>query len=129
MKPRVLAVLALAALLVVPTAAQAKGATAATIDGGGPGGLPDGPITVRGDGEPGRQARAPRPGHAHQPIVERKLASLTCCAAATASDEPACGLARVTWTGGCWLPRSTSPALRPWASATDRTAGPWLPFE
>jgi len=53
MKPRVLAVLALAALLVVPTAAQAKGATAATIDGGGPGGLPDGPITVRGDGEPG----------------------------------------------------------------------------
>jgi hypothetical protein len=54
MKPRVLAVLALAALLlVVPTAAQAKGATAATIDGGGPGGLPGGPITLRGDGEPG----------------------------------------------------------------------------
>jgi hypothetical protein len=54
MQPRVLAVLALSALLlVVPTAAQAKGATAATIDGGGPGGLPGGPITVRGDGEPG----------------------------------------------------------------------------
>jgi hypothetical protein len=54
MKPRVLAVLALAALLlVVPTAAQAKGATAATIDGGGPGGMPGGPITLRGDGEPG----------------------------------------------------------------------------
>src|SRR6266508_3346048 len=54
MKPRVLAVLALAALLlVVPTVAQAKGATAATIDGGGPGGLPGGPITLRGDGEPG----------------------------------------------------------------------------
>jgi hypothetical protein len=54
MQPRVLAVLALAALLlVVPTAAQAKGATAATIDGGGPGGLPGGPIAVRGDGEPG----------------------------------------------------------------------------
>jgi hypothetical protein len=54
MKPRVLAVLALAALLlVVPTAAQAKGATAATIDGGGPGGTPGGPITLRGDGEPG----------------------------------------------------------------------------
>jgi hypothetical protein len=54
MKPRVLAVAALAALLLlVPTAAQAKGATAATIDGGGPGGLPGGPITVRGDGEPG----------------------------------------------------------------------------
>ena len=54
MKPRVLAVAALAALLLaVPTAAQAKGATAATIDGGGPGGLPGGPITLRGDGEPG----------------------------------------------------------------------------
>jgi hypothetical protein len=54
MKPRVLAVLALAVLLVaVPTAAQAKGATAATIDGGGPGGLPGGPITLGGDGEPG----------------------------------------------------------------------------
>jgi hypothetical protein len=54
MQRRVLAVLALAALLlVVPTAAQAKGATAATIDGDGPGGLPGGPITVRGDGEPG----------------------------------------------------------------------------
>jgi hypothetical protein len=38
MRPRVLAVLALAALLlVVPTAAQAKGAAEATIDGGGPG--------------------------------------------------------------------------------------------
>ena len=54
MKPRALAVLALAVLvLAVPTAAQAKGATAATIDGGGPGGLPGGPITLRGDGEPG----------------------------------------------------------------------------
>ncbi|HEU4396738.1 MAG TPA: hypothetical protein VFU54_02725 [Actinomycetota bacterium] len=54
MKPRVLAVLAAAALLLlVPTAAQAKGATAATIDGGGPGGLPGGPITLSGDGEPG----------------------------------------------------------------------------
>jgi hypothetical protein len=54
MKPRVLAVAALAALLLlVPTAAQAKGATAATIDGGGPGGLPGGPITLKGDGEPG----------------------------------------------------------------------------
>jgi hypothetical protein len=54
MKPRVLAVAALAALLLlVPTAAQAKGATAATIDGGGPGGMPGGPITLRGDGEPG----------------------------------------------------------------------------
>jgi hypothetical protein len=54
MKPRVLAMLALAVLLLaVPTAAQAKGATAATIDGGGPGGLPGGPITLGGDGEPG----------------------------------------------------------------------------
>jgi hypothetical protein len=54
MKPRLLAVLALAVLLLaVPTAAQAKGATAATIDGGGPGGLPGGPISLRGDGEPG----------------------------------------------------------------------------
>jgi hypothetical protein len=54
MKPRTLAVLALAVLLLAaPTAAQAKGATAATISGGGPGGLPGGPITLRGDGEPG----------------------------------------------------------------------------
>jgi hypothetical protein len=54
MKPRVLVVLALAALLLlVPTAAVAKGATTATIDSGGPGGLPGGPITVHGDGEPG----------------------------------------------------------------------------
>jgi hypothetical protein len=54
MKPRVLAVTALAALLLlVPTAAQAKGISAATISGGGPGGLPGGPITLRGNGEPG----------------------------------------------------------------------------
>ena len=54
MKPRVLAVAALAALLLaIPTAAQAKGATSATISGGGPGGLPGGPITLKGDGEPG----------------------------------------------------------------------------
>jgi hypothetical protein len=54
MKPRALVVLALSVLLlVVPSAAQAKGATAATIDGGGPGGLPGGPVTLRGDGEPG----------------------------------------------------------------------------
>jgi hypothetical protein len=54
MKPRVLAVAALAALLLaIPTAAQAKGATAATIDGGGPGGLPGGPIKLKGEGEPG----------------------------------------------------------------------------
>ena len=46
--------LALALLLaVVPTAAQAKGASAATISGGGPGGLPGGPIYLKGDGEPG----------------------------------------------------------------------------
>lgn len=54
MKPRVLAVAAVAALLLlVPTAAHAKGVSAATISGGGPGGLPDGPITLRGNGEPG----------------------------------------------------------------------------
>jgi hypothetical protein len=54
MKPRILATLALAALLLaIPTAASAKGASAASIDGGGSGGLPGGPITVRGDGEPG----------------------------------------------------------------------------
>ena len=48
-----LAMLALALLLaVVPTAAQAKGASAATISGGGPGGLPGGPIDLKGDGEP-----------------------------------------------------------------------------
>ena len=51
---RALAVLVLALLLaMVPTAAQAKGATGATISGGGPGGLPGGPITLKGDGEPG----------------------------------------------------------------------------
>ena len=49
-----LAMLALALLLaVVPTAAQAKGASAATISGGGSGGLPGGPINIKGDGEPG----------------------------------------------------------------------------
>jgi hypothetical protein len=49
-----LTMLALALLLaVVPTAAQAKGASAATISGGGPGGLPGGPISLKGDGEPG----------------------------------------------------------------------------
>jgi hypothetical protein len=54
MPRRVLSMLALAILLaVVPTAAQAKGASAATISGGGPGGLPGGPIDVKGDGEPG----------------------------------------------------------------------------
>jgi hypothetical protein len=47
-------VLVLALLLAaVPTAAQAKGASAATISGGGPGGLPGGPIDMKGDGEPG----------------------------------------------------------------------------
>ena len=54
MSRRALAMLVLALLLaVVPTAAQAKGASAATISGGGPGGLPGGPITMKGDGEPG----------------------------------------------------------------------------
>ena len=51
---RVLAVFVLALLLAaVPTAARAKGASAATISGGGPGGLPGGPIDLKGDGEPG----------------------------------------------------------------------------
>jgi hypothetical protein len=51
---RALVMLVLALLVaVVPTAAQAKGASAATISGGGPGGLPDGPINLKGDGEPG----------------------------------------------------------------------------
>ena len=54
MQRRVLTMLVLALLLaVVPTAARAKGASAATISGGGPGGLPGGPITLKGDGEPG----------------------------------------------------------------------------
>ncbi|HET7519431.1 MAG TPA: tripartite tricarboxylate transporter substrate binding protein, partial [Actinomycetes bacterium] len=54
MRRRALAMLVLALLLaVVPTAAQAKGASAATISGGGPGGLPGGPIHLTGDGEPG----------------------------------------------------------------------------
>ena len=54
MSRRLLTKLALALLLaVVPTAAQAKGASAATISGGGSGGLPGGPITIKGDGEPG----------------------------------------------------------------------------
>ena len=51
---RALAMLVLALLLAaVPTAAQAKGASAATISGGGSGGLPGGPIDLAGDGEPG----------------------------------------------------------------------------
>ena len=54
MRRRVLALLVLVLLLAaVPTAAQAKGASAATISGGGPGGLPGGPIDLEGDGEPG----------------------------------------------------------------------------
>ena len=54
MSRRVLALLVLAFLLAaVPTAAQAKGASAASISGGGPGGLPGGPIDIKGDGEPG----------------------------------------------------------------------------
>jgi hypothetical protein len=58
MKIRILALAALAAALtlLVPTAALAKGASAATIDGSGPGGPgngPNGPIILRGDGEPG----------------------------------------------------------------------------
>jgi hypothetical protein len=54
MQRRVLVMLILALLLAaVPTAAQAKGASAATISGGGPGGLPGGPINLKGDGEPG----------------------------------------------------------------------------
>jgi hypothetical protein len=54
MQRRALAMLVLALLLAaVPTAAQAKGASAATISGGGPGGLPGGPIDMKGDGEPG----------------------------------------------------------------------------
>jgi hypothetical protein len=54
MRRRALAMLVLALLLAaVPTAAQAKGASAANISGGGPGGLPGGPIDLKGDGEPG----------------------------------------------------------------------------
>ena len=54
MQRRVLAVVVLALVAaVVPTAAQAKGASAATISGGGPGGLAGGPIDLKGDGEPG----------------------------------------------------------------------------
>jgi hypothetical protein len=54
MRRRVLAMLVLSLLLAaVPTAAQAKGASEATISGGGPGGLPGGPINIQGDGEPG----------------------------------------------------------------------------
>jgi hypothetical protein len=46
-------VLVVVLLLAAATAAQAKGASAASISGGGPGGLPGGPITLGGDGEPG----------------------------------------------------------------------------
>jgi hypothetical protein len=54
MRRRTLAMFVLALLLAaVPTAAQAKGASAANISGGGPGGLPGGPIDIKGDGEPG----------------------------------------------------------------------------
>jgi hypothetical protein len=55
-RPLLIALLAALALLVAPTAALAKGASAATIDGGGPGGGGNGlkgPITLRGNGEPG----------------------------------------------------------------------------
>jgi hypothetical protein len=58
MRRRVLLVAAVAActLLLLPTAALAKGPSAATIDGSGPGGPgngPKGPIVLRGDGEMG----------------------------------------------------------------------------
>jgi hypothetical protein len=54
MRRRTLLTLVLALLLAaVPVAAQAKGASAANISGGGPGGLPGGPIDLKGDGEPG----------------------------------------------------------------------------
>ena len=54
MPRRLMTMLVLALLLAaVPTAAQAKGTTAANISGGGPGGLPGGPIDIAGDGEPG----------------------------------------------------------------------------
>jgi hypothetical protein len=54
MQRRVLVIVVLALVAaVVPTAAQAKGASAASISGGGPGGLPGGPIDLKGDGEPG----------------------------------------------------------------------------
>jgi hypothetical protein len=49
----VLAALAAALTLLAPTAALAKGPSAATIEATGPGGLSNGPIVVRGDGEPG----------------------------------------------------------------------------
>jgi hypothetical protein len=53
--------------------------------------------------------------------------SRTCYADATADGTLACadwcGSAR---TGGCWPPRSTSPAWRSWASATSKAAGRWL---
>ena len=61
-KPRVLVLVlagmlaALTLLALAPTAALAKGASAATIDGSGPGGPgngPSGPITLGGNGEPG----------------------------------------------------------------------------
>jgi hypothetical protein len=58
MRPRALILAAVAActILLLPTAALAKGASAATIEGSGPGGPgngPNGPITLRGDGELG----------------------------------------------------------------------------
>src|SRR4029450_11953036 len=55
---RVLAMLVLALLLAaVPTAAQAKGASKATISGGGSGGLPGGPIELARGGAAGHSAR------------------------------------------------------------------------
>jgi hypothetical protein len=48
----------------------------------------------------------------------------TCCAAATVGGAPACaGCYASARTSGYWLPRSTSPASPPSASATDRAAG------
>jgi hypothetical protein len=141
MKPRLLAVLALAALLlVVPTAAQAKGATAATIDGGSGGG-PGGPITLRGDGEPGSGSDL------------SNLAELTGLFAVLFEDGPGSALAAaptdrlgprytITWTfpGGDGKVRKVRQIVHPYAAtgpvtflpagqpvfeATHKTSGGW----
>ena len=102
MKPRLLLLAALAAALAAAltlsaaTAALAKGASAATIDGSGPGGPgngPNGPITLRGDGEPGS-------GSALGTLAD--LSGLF-PAMFSQSSDPMLEVAPTTWLG----PRST----------------------
>jgi hypothetical protein len=115
MKPRALAVLALAILLlVVPTAAQAKGATGATIDGGEPGSSTDLGMLAQGTGlyatvfggDPGAVLGAaptdrlgpatPSPGGSRTRRVARTASS----ASVSGRTRPAAGELHPGWSGG-----------------------------